>query len=46
MSGAAEHLTIQDAVEDVDSELLGHFSYEEKELAEPLAQFGFYEGQV
>jgi len=26
--------------------LLGHFSYEEKELAEPLAQFSFYEGQV
>ncbi|QOS59491.1 LLM class flavin-dependent oxidoreductase [Thermobifida fusca] len=37
---------LQEAVDVLTDVLLSHLSYEERELVEPLARYGFYEGQV
>lgn len=37
---------LQDAVDVLTDALLSHLSYEERELVEPLARYGFYPGQV
>jgi alkanesulfonate monooxygenase SsuD/methylene tetrahydromethanopterin reductase-like flavin-dependent oxidoreductase (luciferase family) len=37
---------VQDAVDLLSDALLSHLSYEERELVEPLARWGFYGGQL
>ncbi|MEY9214536.1 LLM class flavin-dependent oxidoreductase [Thermobifida halotolerans] len=37
---------LQEAVDVLTDVLLSHLSYEERELVEPLARYGFYAGQV
>lgn len=37
---------LQGAVDLLTDVPLSHFSYEEHELVEPLARFGFYSGQI
>jgi len=37
---------LQEAVDVLTDTLLSHLAYEERELVEPLARYGFYEGQV
>ncbi|ADG89186.1 LLM class flavin-dependent oxidoreductase [Thermobispora bispora] len=37
---------LQDAVDLLTDVLLSHLAYEERELVEPLARYGFYAGQV
>ena len=37
---------LADALDVLTDALLSHLSYEERELLEPLARFGFYPGQV
>ncbi|HEY8789036.1 MAG TPA: LLM class flavin-dependent oxidoreductase [Actinopolymorphaceae bacterium] len=37
---------LQDAVDVLTDTLLSHLSYEEREIIEPIARYGFYPGQV
>lgn len=37
---------LQDAVDVLTDTLLSHLSYEEREITEPIARYGFYPGQV
>jgi hypothetical protein len=37
---------LQDAMDILSDSLLSHLAYEEQQLSEPLARFGFYAGQV
>ena len=37
---------VQEAVDLLTDTLLSHLSYEEREIVEPLARYGFYAGQV
>jgi hemerythrin-like domain-containing protein len=37
---------LQEAIDAFTDTLLSHLSYEEHELVEPLARFGFYPGQI
>jgi hypothetical protein len=37
---------IQDAIDFLTDALLSHLSYEEHEIVEPLARYGFYPGQI
>lgn len=37
---------LQDAIDILSDSLLSHLAYEEQQLSEPLARFGFYPGQV
>ncbi|MEV6843104.1 LLM class flavin-dependent oxidoreductase [Actinoplanes sp. NPDC051411] len=37
---------LQKAMDELSDALLSHLSYEEEQLVEPLARFGFYPGQV
>lgn len=45
--GAPDDFTeLQDAVDLLTDSLLSHLSYEEREITEPIARYGFYPGQV
>jgi len=37
---------LQAAVDDLTDVLLSHLSYEEQQITEPLARYGFYAGQL
>ncbi|WP_245601655.1 LLM class flavin-dependent oxidoreductase [Hamadaea tsunoensis] len=37
---------VQDALDTLTDALLSHLAYEEREITEPLARFGFYSGQL
>ena len=37
---------MQDAIDLLTDALLSHLSYEEREIVEPLARHGFFEGQI
>lgn len=37
---------LQEAVDVLTDTLLSHLSYEEREIVEPLARYGFYANQV
>ena len=37
---------LQDAVDILSDTLLSHLAYEEQQLSEPLARYGFYAGQI
>ena len=37
---------VQDAIDLLTDALLSHLSYEEREIVEPLARHGFFEGQI
>jgi hypothetical protein len=37
---------LQDAMDILSDSLLSHLAYEEQQLSEPLARYGFYAGQV
>ncbi|MFJ6197460.1 LLM class flavin-dependent oxidoreductase [Micromonospora sp. NPDC092111] len=41
-----DHTGLQQAVDVLTDTLLSHLSYEERNIAEPLARYGFYAGQV
>jgi hypothetical protein len=41
-----DYAPIQEAVDLLSDALLSHLSYEEREIVEPLARFGFYPGQL
>lgn len=49
-SASSAHRTtsagLQDAVDVLTGTLLSHLSYEEREITEPIARYGFYPGQV
>jgi hemerythrin-like domain-containing protein len=46
MSRPDDYEPIQAAIDFLSDTLLSHLSYEEHEIVEPLARFGFYPGQV
>lgn len=41
-----DHTELERAVDLLTDTLLSHFAYEERELLEPLARYGMYEGQL
>src|SRR5207247_1291007 len=41
-----DYTELEEAVEALTASLLSHLSYEEEQITEPLARYGFYAGQV
>jgi alkanesulfonate monooxygenase SsuD/methylene tetrahydromethanopterin reductase-like flavin-dependent oxidoreductase (luciferase family) len=46
MNNPDDYEPIQDAIDFLTDALLSHLSYEEREIVEPLARYGFYPGQL
>jgi hemerythrin-like domain-containing protein len=46
MNDPEDYEPIQSAIDFLTDALLSHLSYEEHEIVEPLARFGFYPGQL
>ena len=46
LADPADHAPIQAAIDRLSDALLSHLAYEEQQLVEPLARFGFTAGQV